>query len=74
MGGKRKLFFDTLFAFFHLLLLAGALGYAFISLARGNTIRFALITACLLAYYFLALHRNVKQEIRRKKQSRSKKP
>ena len=62
--------FDYLFAFFHLFLLIGLFGYAFYSLIQGNTPRFALIIACLLGYYFLALHKNVITEIRRKKKSK----
>ena len=59
--------FDYIFAFFHLLLLIGLLGYAFYALFQGNTLRFALIILCLVGYYFLALHKNVKNEIKRKK-------
>ena len=53
--------FDYLFAFFHLFLLIGLLGYAFYSFIQGNTLRFALIIVCLLGYYFFALHKNVKK-------------
>jgi hypothetical protein len=63
--------FDYLFAFFHLFLLIGLLGYAFYSLIQGNTLRFVLIVACLVGYYFLALHKNVKKEIKRKKKSKN---
>ena len=62
--------FDYLFAFFHLFLLIGLLGYAFYSLIQGNTLRFALIIVCLLGYYFFALHKNVKKEILRKRKSK----
>jgi hypothetical protein len=61
---------DYLFAFFHLFLLIGLLGYAFYSLIQGNTLRFALIIVCLLGYYFFALHKNVKKEILRKRKSK----
>lgn len=63
--------FDTIFAFFHLLLLLGLIGYAFYSLIQGSTLRFVLIIICLAGYYFLALHKNVKNEIKRKKKSKS---
>jgi hypothetical protein len=65
--------FDFIFAFFHLLLLVGLLGYAVYSLLQGNVLRFALILGCLAAYYFLALHKNVKKEIARKRKIKSKK-
>lgn len=65
--------FDTIFAFFHLFLLLGLLGYAFYSLFQGNALRFVLIIVCLAGYYFLALHKNVKKEIARKRNSKSKK-
>ena len=59
--------FEYLFAFLHLFLLIGLLGYAVVSLVQGNIGRFALILACLIGYYLLALHKNVKEEIKRKK-------
>lgn len=59
--------FDTIFAFFHLFLLLGILAYAVYSLIEGNVLRFALIIICLVGYYFLALHTNVKREIKRKR-------
>lgn len=62
--------FDYIFAFFHLLLLIGLLGYAVFSLIQGNTLRFGLIIACLAGYYFLALHKNVMKEIERKRKSK----
>ncbi len=62
--------FDYIFAFFHLFMLIGLVGYAFVSLIQGNSLRFALIIVCLIGYYFLALHKNVKEEIRRKKKSK----
>ena len=58
---------DYLFAFFHLFLLIGLLGYAVFSLIQGNTLRFALIFVCLAGYYFFVLHKNVKKEIQRKR-------
>ncbi len=62
--------FDLIFAFFHLALLIGLLGYAFYSLFQGNAVRFALIILFLAGYYFLALHKNVKKEIRRKRKTK----
>jgi hypothetical protein len=63
--------FDYIFAFFHLFLLIGLVGYAFYSLLiQGNTFRFALIIVCLVAYYFLALHKNVKKEIQQKRKKK----
>jgi hypothetical protein len=59
--------FDTIFAFFHLFLLLGVLAYALYSLIEGNLLRFSLIVVCLVGYYFLALHKNVKKEIKRKR-------
>lgn len=59
--------FDYIFAFVHLGVLIGVLAYAVNSLVQGNTLRFALIAACLCAYYFLVLHKAVKKEIARKK-------
>ena len=61
---------DYIFAFFHLFLLIGLLGYAVYSLIQGNTYRFVLILVCLAGYYFFALHKNVKKEIRRKKKNK----
>jgi len=63
--------FDWIFAFFHLLLLAGVLGYAFYSLSQGNSLRFTLIIICLVGYYFLVLHKAVKKEIKRKQKKHS---
>jgi len=65
-----KLMFDYIFAFFHLFLLIGLLGYAFYFLIQGNAFRFALIIVCLTGYYFLALHKNVKKEIHRKRKNK----
>ena len=56
-----------IFAFVHLFLLIAILVYAFISLAQGNTLRFGLIAACLVVYYFVVLDKPVKKEIERRK-------
>ena len=50
-----------------MLLLIGAVGYAFFTLIQGNHLRFAMMAACLILYYFLVLHKAVKKEIERKK-------
>ncbi len=65
--------FDYIFAFFHLFLLIGLLGYAFYALTQGNVFRFVLIIVCLVGYYFLALHKNVVKEIKRRKKAKNKK-
>jgi hypothetical protein len=63
---------DWIFAFFHLFLLIGVIGYAFYSLfVYGNFDRFALIMGCLAIYYFVVLHKPVKQEIARRKKLRT---
>ncbi len=62
-----------IFAFFHLFLLIGVLVLAFYSLFQGNVLRFALIIALLTVYYFIALHKNVKDEIQRKRKEKKKK-
>jgi cation transporter-like permease len=59
--------FDYIFALFHLILLLGVFGYAVYSLLQGNVLRFTLISVCLVGYYFLALHKNVRKEIERKR-------
>lgn len=61
---------DWIFAFFHLFLLIGIIGYAFYSLLQGNSFRFGLIVVCLVAYYFFVLHKPVKTEIKRKREER----
>jgi membrane protein implicated in regulation of membrane protease activity len=58
---------DTLFALFHLILLAAVVVYAGVLLARGDTTRGALIFAVLAVYYILVLHKPVTREIARKK-------
>ncbi len=62
-----------IFAFFHLFLLIGILVIAFYSLFQGNVLRFALIIILLTVYYFIALHKNVKDEIQRKRKEKKKK-
>ncbi len=61
-----------IFAFFHMFLLIGAVGYAFYALFQGNLLRFAMMAACLVLYYFLVLHKAVKKEIERKKNLKKK--
>jgi membrane protein implicated in regulation of membrane protease activity len=59
--------FDWVFAFFHLLLLAGVVGYAIFSLVSGNILRFGILFAGLSVYYVLVLHKPVRREIERKR-------
>lgn len=59
--------FDWVFAFFHLALLLGLLGYAVLAFARGEVIRFFMIILFLAGYYLLVLHKAVRKEIARKK-------
>jgi len=64
---------DLAFAIFHLLLLLGAVVLAFYYLIQGNSLRFALMAAGLILYYFLVLHKAVKKEIERKRDLKQKK-
>ncbi|MCJ7681849.1 MAG: hypothetical protein MUP70_14055 [Candidatus Aminicenantes bacterium] len=66
-GSKKSEIGDWVFAFFHLFLLAGILIYAVYTLIIGNSLRFSLIFGGLALYYFLVLHKNVKKEIKRRK-------
>jgi len=61
-----------IFALFHMALLIGAVGYAFYTLLQGNHTRFAMMAACLVLYYFLVLHKAVKNEIERKRNLKKK--
>jgi len=61
----------VVFAFFHLFVLLAILGWAVLALIRGNWERALLIAVCLAAYYFIALHDQVKKEIARHRQKRS---
>ncbi|MBN1274566.1 MAG: hypothetical protein JXB26_20075 [Candidatus Aminicenantes bacterium] len=70
MSRRSSCFFDLAFAFFHLFLLIGILGFAVFSLLQGNTTRFLTIIVLLVIYYFLVLHKAVKQEITRKRKER----
>ena len=59
---------DLIFAFFHLFLLMGVVIYAFYSLlVHGNVLRFGLIAAGLIVYYFVVLHKPVRKEIERRR-------
>ena len=58
---------DWVFAFVHLFLLLGALGYAFVSFANGQVPRFLTIVLLLALYYLLVLHKPVRKEIARKR-------
>jgi hypothetical protein len=57
---------DTIFAIVHLFVLLGVLGYAVLSIVRGNVARGGLILVLLAVYYFLVLHKAVRKEIVRK--------
>jgi len=70
-SGQRSKLGDTIFAVFHLLLLITVAVYAIIGLAQGNTMRFAVIMAGLVLYYFLVLRKAVLKEIDRKRKLRS---
>lgn len=59
--------FDYIFAFIHLLVLVGLLGYAVFSLAAGAYVRGALIVALLAAYYIFVLRDAVRKELDRKR-------
>ena len=61
---------DLIFAFFHLGLILGVIGYAFYSLFTGNFPRFAFLSAGLALYYILVLHKSVKEEIRRRRMAK----
>lgn len=60
--------FDWLFAFVHLALFLGLLGYAVLDLARGRALRGITFLLFLAAYYLLVLHKGVKKEIARRKE------
>jgi 4-hydroxybenzoate polyprenyltransferase len=68
---QRSKLGDTTFAVFHLLLLISVAVYAIIGLVQGNTMRFAVIMAGLVLYYFIVLHKAVLKEIDRKRKLRS---
>jgi len=57
---------DTIFAIVHLFVLLGVLGYAVLSIVRGNVARGGLILVLLAVYYFLVLHKAVRKEIAHK--------
>jgi hypothetical protein len=57
---------DTIFSIVHLFVLLGVLGYAVLSIVRGNVARGGLILVLLAVYYFLVLHKAVRKEIARK--------
>ncbi len=61
-----------IFALFHMILLFGVVGYAFYTLFQGIQLRFAMMAACLVLYYFLVLHKAVKKEIERKRNLKKK--
>jgi hypothetical protein len=56
---------DWIFAFFHLGLILGVIGYSVYSLLLGNVNRFLFFMAGLALYYVLVLHKPVREEIKR---------
>jgi hypothetical protein len=58
---------DWIFTFFHLGLILGVIGYAIVSLFQGNIPRFAFILAGMVLYYFVVLHKPVKNELARRR-------
>ncbi len=63
--------FDYMFALFHLFLLIGIIVFAFYSLLQGNVLRFLILIVLLTGYYFLVLHKAVRQEIQRRKKKKT---
>jgi hypothetical protein len=61
---------DTLFALFHLALIAAIIVYAVLSLVQGNTWRFLVILVGLTIYYFLVLDKPLRKEIERRRRLR----
>jgi len=59
--------FDWIFAFVHLILLLGLLGYSLYTLVIGKTGRGLFLLFLLGLYYVLVLHRAVKKEIARRR-------
>ncbi|MDD8025286.1 MAG: hypothetical protein PHI34_02145 [Acidobacteriota bacterium] len=70
MAAQRSRLGDTLFALFHVALLAGAAVTAVLSLLKGNTWRFLVIICCLGIYYVMVLDKPVRLEIARRKNLR----
>ncbi len=65
---------DTLFALFHLALIAAIIVYAFVSLVQGNTWRFLVMLCGLTIYYFLVLDKPVRAEFERRRRLRGQPP
>src|SRR5512136_150954 len=61
---------DTVFAVAHMLALIAVFIYGLVALIGGNTPRFALVMGGLTLYYFLVLHKPVKNEIARRREGR----
>jgi hypothetical protein len=66
MAARPSRLGDTVFAFVHMALLAGALVLAVLSLLKGDTWRFLIICCCLLIYYVIVLDKPLRQEIARR--------
>jgi hypothetical protein len=65
---------DTLFALFHVALLAGLAVSGVVSLIKGNTGQFLIIFGGLAIYYFLVLDKPVRAEIQRRRSLRAEEP
>jgi hypothetical protein len=65
---------DTLFALFHVALLAAMAVSGILSLIKGNTGRFMIIFGGLAIYYFLVLDKPVRAEIERRRSLRAEAP
>jgi cell shape-determining protein MreD len=69
--GRLNSMFDWIFAFIHLFIFLGALGYAFYYLFQGNSSKFIMVIGLTTAYYLLVLHKAVKKEIERKRKKKN---
>jgi len=66
-GDQGSILGDTVFAIAHVLLIIAVFVYGVAALFRGNVLRFIVVTAGLVIYYFLVLHKAVLKEIDRKR-------
>jgi hypothetical protein len=70
--GRLNSMFNWIFAFIHLIVLLGALGYAFYFLFQGDISKFIVVIGLITAYYLIVLHKAVKKEIERKRKLKKK--
>jgi len=68
---KRSKLGDTIFSLFHLFALIAIAVYAVLVLVQGNALRFAVIMAGLVLYYFLVLRKPLLKEIDRRRKLKS---